>query len=125
MVRNHSRLLYPIVLLDISSCLQDVIAYFFRILYSRIDGRNDSNEDPLFRLEVSSDDLQHPRAIRLPSQCDIKIPRMELEQAWQQLSVIYIRAVGRIPVRPRASVNSDLPTLFLGKTNRARDCLAR
>ena len=82
---------------------------------SRIDGRNDSDEYLVSGLEVLSDDLQHARVVGFPSQRDIKVPRLELEQARQKLSVIHLRALGRIPVRSRAGVNSDTPALFLGK----------
>ena len=66
-------------------------------------------------LKVLSDHFQHARAIRFPSQRDIKATRLELEQARQKLGVIHLRAVSRIPVRPRAGMNADMPTLFLGK----------
>src|ERR1700722_9303723 len=77
----------------ISRCLQDPVADFFGIFDPRIDWRNDSDEYPASGLEVLSDDLQHACAIRLPGQSDIKVSRLELEQARQKLGVIHLCVV--------------------------------
>ena len=82
-----------------SRCLQSAVAYLFRTFHSRIDRRNDN----------------HARAIRFFSKRDVKISHLQLEQAWKQFGIVHIRAMGQIPVRSQAGVDSDTPTLLLGK----------
>jgi hypothetical protein len=83
----------PIIatMLNMSRCLWGAVAYLFRTFHSPIDRRNDS------------------------SVSDVKIPHLRLEQAWQQFGIVHIRAMGQIPVRSQAGVDSDTPTLLLGK----------
>ena len=64
-------------------------------------------------------------AILLSRQRDVEISGLQLEQAGQQLRVIDIRAVGRIPVAAWAGMHADALAFVLGESAPAPDCSDR
>ena len=108
-------------LLDRNVCgrFQDSVPNLFRRLDARVDRRDDADEDPLVGLQVLADDLQDAVAVLFARQGDVEIPRLQLEQARQQLGVIDVPAVGRVAVAARAGVHADALAI-LGREPRQR-----
>jgi hypothetical protein len=92
MVKNRSHLWFQVVPPVYIALPQECGREFLWDFDPRIDGRNDSDEDPVSGLKVLSDNLQYARAIRFSGRREIKVPRLKLEQARQKLGVIHLRA---------------------------------
>src|SRR5262245_66601129 len=73
----------------------------------RIDRRDDSDKDPLIRLQVLAYDVQDLRAVAFAGKRDIEMSRLQLEQARQQLCVIDICAMRGIEIASRAGMDAD------------------
>ena len=99
---------------------EDPVANFFRRLNARVDRRDDADENPLVGLHVIPDDLQHADTILFAREGNVKIARLQLEQAGQQLGVIDIRAVGRVAVAARTGMHPDALAI-LGGESRQRE----
>src|ERR1700687_1337971 len=97
---------------DVLRRFKHTVAHFFGGLDVGVDRSGDSHENPLIRFAVFANDFQSMATVRLAREGDVEIPRLELEQARQQLCVVDIRAVCRIEVVPRAGMDSDAPALF-------------
>src|SRR5712672_2412664 len=85
------------------------VAHFFRSLNTRIGWSSNSHENALVRFSVFLDDFQSVPAVALARHRDIEIACLKLKQARQQFCVIDIRAVRRIEIIPRASMDSYAP----------------
>ena len=55
--------------------------------------------------------MEYTRSIFLARQLDVKVPGVELEEAWQQARIIHICAMGRVLVAAGTGVHSDLESL--------------
>ena len=97
---------------DVLGRFEDPVPDLLRRLDARVDRGDDADEDPLVRLHVPPDDPQHAGAVLLARQRDVEVPRLQLEQAGQQLVVVDVRAVGRVAVAARAGMHADAPALL-------------
>src|SRR5207253_7235528 len=88
------------------------VAHFFRGLDAWVGGSSDSDEHPVIRFSIFADDFQDVAAVPFTRERDVEVPRLQLEQARQQLRVIDVLAVGRIEIVPRAGMDPDAPALF-------------
>ena len=75
---------------------------------------------PLVGLHVLSDDLEGAHAIALAGEGDIEVPRLELEQAGQQLGVIDLGAVGRVAITAGTRVDADAPAIVGGESRQRK-----
>ena len=57
-------------------------------------------------------EAQRSDAVRLTRALDIEVRRFQFEEGGQELCVVYVGAVGRVPVAPRTGVDPDPPPLF-------------
>src|SRR2546425_10390674 len=95
--------------------LKGTVPDLFGSLDTRIEWIDHSHEDPLPILGAVSNHFQDALAVRLACQLHIKVGRLQLEQARQELGVVYIRAVGRVAIGAWAGVHPDALPLLGGK----------
>ncbi len=67
-----------------------------------------------------ADDPEDVGAVPLARESDVEAPRLQLEQAGQQLGVVDVRAVRRMEIVPRAGMDPDAPACF-GRETRERE----
>ena len=82
---------------------------------TRVDRRHHADEEPLVRLQVAAEDLQHVDAIGLAGERDVEPPGAELQQAWEQVGVVDVGAVGRVAVAARARVHAHARSFGRGQ----------
>src|SRR5262249_31435403 len=83
---GRAQLLYGNVLCGFHYPLTDL----FRSLDMRVNRGDDSRKNPLTRLHVFPDDLQHMGPVLLARKRDVEVSHPKFEQAWQQLSVVNV-----------------------------------
>ncbi len=80
---------------------------FLRGLNTGIDRVGHADEDAVMGSQLRLDDLQYAGPVALAGQLEVEVPHVELEEMWQQLGVVHVRAVGRVPVAAGAAVHAD------------------
>src|SRR5260370_31703684 len=88
------------------------VPHFFRSLNMGVNWGGDSHEKPLIRFPVFANDSQCVASVPLTGKGDVKISRLQLKQAGQQLCVVDIGAVRRIEIIPWTGMDPDAPALF-------------
>src|SRR5262249_8794217 len=105
---------------NVSHRLEDSVANFLRSFDAGVDGIDHADENPLIRFHIIPDDFQSTSAILFARQCNVEIPRLQLEQARQQFGVIDIRAVGRVAVPASAGMYANALAVLRGESRQRK-----
>src|SRR5438128_3907582 len=94
---------------------QDSVPYLFGRLDARVDRIDHADEYPLAGLDVLLHEAQRLAAVGLTRALDVEVRHLQLEERGQEVCVVHVGAVRRVPIAARTGVDADPLPLFGGE----------